>query len=175
MATPLPPLNWSDADFTLDGKHRWTLRRTWGPRRPDLGKVPANGYVLWVMLNPSLAGRWDNDPTIRRCMGFAHRWGYGGIVVMNLFSLITPHPNVLYAAKDPGPFYMTRLRLASKEAALTVAAWGAVRPLPWVLARRDEVLQTLVDPHCLGTTAGGHPRHPLYVPYAQEAVRYVAP
>lgn len=172
MATPLPPLNWSDASFTLDGKHRWSLERTWGLRDArTMGRTPVEGYVLWVMLNPSNAGRWNNDPTVRRCMGFAHRWGYGGIRVMNLFSLVTPHPNVLYASKSPGPFYMTRMRLASQEAALTVVAWGAVRPLPWVLQRRDEVLQTLVDPHCLGTTQAGHPRHPLYVPYAQQAVR----
>jgi hypothetical protein len=166
-------LNWSDASFTLDGRHRWELVRTWGKRNWELGKNPVEGYVLWVMLNPSMAGAWDNDPTIRRCMGFAQRWGYGGIKVMNLFSLVTPHPNVLYGTKgDLGPFYMTRLRLASLNAARTVVGWGALRPQERVLARRQEVMATLHEPHCLGVTQGGHPRHPLYVPYAQELVRY---
>lgn len=158
---------WRSADFTLDRLHRWSLHRTWTPYREQRREV------LFVMLNPSKAGKDEDDPTIRRCVGFAKRWQYTGVRVMNLFSLVATKPSELYAAEQPGPLYETRLRLASKEAALTVVAWGGIRPLPHVVERRNAVLALLVAPHCLGVTKAGEPRHPLYVPYTAEVMPYV--
>ena len=158
---------WRDAEFTLDKRHRWSLTRCWH------GLHEERKEALFVMLNPSRAGKLEDDPTIRRCVGFAQRWGMTGIRVMNLFSLVATDPRALYAAADPGPLYETRLLLASKEAALTVVAWGALVPQRRVLERRDAVLKLLREPMCLGTTKEGHPRHPLYVPYAADPVRFV--
>ena len=59
------------------GCYRYWLTRTWNPRRATL---------CWVLLNPSTADADRDDPTIRRCQGFARSWGYGGIVVVNLFA-----------------------------------------------------------------------------------------
>lgn len=37
------------------------------------------------MLNPSRADATDDDPTVRRCLGFASAWGYGSLLIHNLY------------------------------------------------------------------------------------------
>jgi hypothetical protein len=133
------------------------LGRVWGENPAHL--------VRWIMLNPSTADSLVDDPTIRRCMGFAKAWGYDGLVVHNLYALRATDPKALRTHPDPvGPGndgYMTALDIP------TVCAWGAHadsgRP-----GRAAEVLTLLrksgVAPMCLGRTKAGHPRHPLYLP-----------
>ncbi len=76
------------------GRYRYRLTRRWG-----------DGPLLsFIMLNPSTADAEVDDPTIRRCMGFARRDGYGGIVVGNLYAFRTTKPKALFAADNPlGP------------------------------------------------------------------------
>src|SRR5262245_19133112 len=77
------------------GLYRYWLTRTWDNslRR-----------VCWVMLNPSTADAEQDDPTIRRCVGFARSWGAGGIIVVNLFAFRASDPKALLRAADPvGP------------------------------------------------------------------------
>ena len=73
----------SGADFSECGRYRYKLWRTWDDVRP---------VVMFIMLNPSTADATADDPTIRRCIGFAHDWGYGGVRVGNLFAWRTPYP-----------------------------------------------------------------------------------
>jgi hypothetical protein len=62
------------------------------------------GPLCWVLLNPSTADDRRDDPTIRRCLGFARSLGYGGIHVVNLFAFRATCPRQLRAADDPvGP------------------------------------------------------------------------
>ena len=63
------------ADLSPCGNYRYSLRRLWDEKRPG---------VLWVMLNPSTADANADDPTVRRCMGYARSWGCGSIEVVNL-------------------------------------------------------------------------------------------
>lgn len=132
--------------------YRHRLWRTWDPGRPPLG---------WIMLNPSTADAYDDDPTIRRCIGFARRDGYGGIVVANLFDLRTAYPGALHDADDPvGPHRDPWGHLT--DCPNVVAAWGAVhRHLEWRV--RDVLDLSPRTLWCVGTTQDGHPRHPLYV------------
>ena len=82
------------ADISDCGAYRYRLTREWS----DKPLLP------FVMLNPSDANAEIDDPTIRRCMGFARAWGYGGIVVGNLYAFRTPYPETLWKAPDPyGP------------------------------------------------------------------------
>jgi hypothetical protein len=48
--------------------HRYVLRREWNQN--------VRGILNWIMLNPSTADDHFDDPTIRRCVGFAKRWGF---------------------------------------------------------------------------------------------------
>jgi hypothetical protein len=113
------------------------------------------------MLNPSTADALMDDPTIRRCMGFARRWGFSAVSVRNLFAFRATKPKDLLTALDPtgGGRGDMELRTAG-TADMTVVAWGAHVPL-----NRDHQALRMIDGmlHCLGKTKHGHPRHPLYV------------
>ena len=147
----------SDAILSDCGTYRYHLTRTW-----DARIVP----LRFIMLNPSTADAAVDDPTIRRCVGFAKRDGFGGIAVTNLYSFRATKPADLWRAADPvGPGGDDALRLtlsnARDQRVPVVAAWGAnARPdrVQWLLGQAGA--QQLV---CLGLTKGGAPRHPLYV------------
>lgn len=141
------------ATISDDGVYRYRLGRRWDDRSP----------VLFVMLNPSTADADIDDPTIRRCVGFARSWGWGGIEVVNRFALRATNPGELMTADDPvGPHNDEHVRQALRESIFTVVAWGA-HPLaadPWPLL--DDA-QAAGPVRCLGKTKVGAPRHPLYM------------
>src|SRR5688572_11312536 len=116
------------------------------------------------MLNPSTADAVRDDPTIRRCIGFARTWGYRRLVVTNIFALRATLPAALRGAADPvGPGNDRFILRAAREADRVVCAWG----VHGALGNREEevlaLLRGLAMEH-LGLTRGGHPRHPLYLP-----------
>lgn len=144
------------ATFDVTGRYRYRLWRTWDAGLPR---------VAFVMLNPSTADDRQNDPTIRRCIGFARAWGYGALVVVNLFAYRTPSVAALARARAPvGPDNDRHLCAARGRAAAVVLAWG----VHGVLHGRDRAALALLARGrkpllCLGTTRHGHPRHPLYL------------
>ena len=142
-------------------RYRYELRRIWQPK---------TGLVCWVMLNPSTADANFDDHTIRRCMGYTARWGYGGIIVVNLFALRATDPNNLYKSDDPiGPENDKYLVKANTEAALTIAAWGNQGKY---LKRDEDVMAMLTALHCLTVTKDGSPHHPLYLLNGLEPILY---
>lgn len=151
---------YADASLSPCGTYRYVLTRDWFPK--------TRGHVLWIMLNPSKADALVDDPTIRRCIGFARSWGFDGITVCNLFALRSRDPELLRAHPDPvGPANDDVLEtlLAAKGTGLAVAAWGVNGA--WM--RRDLDVIRLAkfagrDLHALRITRAGHPAHPLYLP-----------
>jgi len=115
------------------------------------------GTVLFVMLNPSTATEEVSDPTIRRCEGFAQRWGYARLEVVNLFSHRATRPKDLSRKHDARDDRV--IREAVGRADRVVAAWG----INGAGARARAVLAMLGACDCLGVTKDGHPRHPLYL------------
>lgn len=119
----------------------------------------------FVMLNPSTADETHDDPTIRRCKSFAKQWGYGCLVVRNLYAYRATDPSSLAWAEDPiGPD--NRAYLGNAIAECTVAAWGAhPAATGWWSGYPYDITSALKRRalYCLGTTASGAPRHPLYV------------
>ena len=78
-----------------------------------------------MMLNPSTADSTLDDPTIRRCIGFAKAWEYGALEVVNLFSYrATKVPDLKKAAVSNGAESDAHLQAAISGASLVVAAWG---------------------------------------------------
>lgn len=117
--------------------------------------------VMFIGLNPSTADETKDDPTIRRCVGFAKRWGYEGIWMTNLFAYRATDPAVMKAVTDPvGPENNQRLQHYYSRSSLVIAAWGAHGNH---IGRARQVMRMLHGMHCLGRTKDGHPRHPLYV------------
>lgn len=144
------------ARFDSTAMYRYTLWRTWDASLPR---------VAFVMLNPSTADHRVDDPTIRRCIGFARDWGYGSLVVVNLFAFRTPSPRQLGRAADPiGPDNDRHLWAARRRAHATIVAWGVHGAMH---GRDRHVLELLGRSRrpilCLGLTDRGHPRHPLYL------------
>lgn len=141
-----------NAVFSRCRKYRYVLRRSWQLDLPQ---------VLFVALNPSTADESTDDATVRRCVGFGRDWGFGGIVIANLFAYRSSDPAALRTAKNPvGPKNDRWLESLSGEAGITVAAWGAHGNLN---GRAEIVLPKLKNVHVLGRTQGGDPRHPLYL------------
>lgn len=141
-----------DAAMSRCGAYRYALWRTWDESRPR---------VLFVALNPSTADHRSDDPTIRRCLGFARDWGFGSLAVANLFAFRTPEPRLLRLAAAPiGPRNDRWLSRLATDAQLTIVAWGGQGDFR---GRAALVALRLHDCHCLGVTRAGAPRHPLYV------------
>ncbi|GEL93700.1 DUF1643 domain-containing protein [Cellulomonas composti] len=147
------------ATISSDGRYRYTLTRSDG-----------NGGDLatFVMLNPSTADDATDDPTIRRCVEFARRWGLDGIVVVNLYAWRATNPRELAARARGGcdivgPENDAHIVAAIREAAgPVIAAWGAQSRID---SRVEDVLALpgMQTVHHLGLTKSGAPRHPLYV------------
>jgi len=121
------------------------------------------GPALFIMLNPSTADAALDDPTIRRCMGFAKAWDCAGLVVANLYALRATDPHELWKHPDPvGEDNDMMLAALIREHETVVCAWGAnARPERVNIVRK--MFHRLSRPMCLGITKAGAPRHPLYI------------
>lgn len=144
-------------------RYRYVLEREW---RADLPGV------LFIALNPSTADGHQDDPTVRRCIGFAQSWGFGKLAIANLFALRSANPTILLCDDDPiGPENDRWLIELAGRFTLTVAAWGAHNS---VKDRAADVLEMLINVHHLGLTNAGHPKHPLYLPKTTRPTRFKA-
>jgi hypothetical protein len=118
--------------------------------------------VLFVMLNPSTADQRNDDPTIRRCIGLAARWGYGAVAVGNLFAFRTPSPRILRREAHPvGRANDRWLQQLAADSGRMIAAWGNDGAL---LGRDVQVRAMLTPLYALSLTRRGQPCHPLYIP-----------
>lgn len=148
----------TSAEFSPDCKYRYFLSRDWYP--PD-------GRIVFVMLNPSTADEFKNDPTVERCQRRAMKMGFGGLSVVNIFAWRSTDPSVLSKLEDPiGPDNDTWIKRAVSEAKLVVCAWGKGGA---ILGRGrmvlDLVRQTGAVSHALKINDDGSPAHPLYLSY----------
>ncbi len=149
-----------------------------GAYRYRLGRVRdgGSGTVVFIMLNPSTADAEVNDPTIRRCIGFAWDWGHRALTVVNLFAYRATTPKELRRATDPiGPANDQHILAAVGAADAVVVAWGVHGALH---GRGREVMRLLSQgPQltCLGVTKEGLPRHPLYMPKRARPTPYPDP
>ena len=150
----------SSAVYSPCQQYRYALTRTWDQNARR---------VVFVMLNPSKATELVNDPTVERCERRARKLGYGAMRVCNIFAWRETHPDLLKKARDPnGADNDAQLREAADWGDDILCAWGVHGAH---LGRGGEVAQLLSTYDatllCLGCTKDGHPRHPLYVSYAQ--------
>jgi hypothetical protein len=156
------------ARFSADRLHRYALWRVWDADR---------GLCNFLMLNPSTAHETADDPTVARCTRRARIWGYGGLVVTNLFAFRTTDPAGLRSAPDPvGPENDAAIVAAALSAGLVVCAWGN----HGAYRGRASAVRALLDglgvtPYHLALTRRGEPAHPLYLGYRVAPVRMTLP
>lgn len=153
----------SGATFSACRRWRYLLWRRW-----DASKPAAN----FVMLNPSTADEVKLDPTCARARGYAERWGYGALIVTNIFAFRNTSPQQMKAAADPvGPGNDAAIVRAARQSALVVCAWGNHGLF---LGRSTQILNKLkaneIALFALRLNAGGEPAHPLYLPSRLRAV-----
>lgn len=150
----------SQAAYSDCEAYRYALTRVWDAAAPR---------VNFVMLNPSTADEVRNDPTVERCERRARNLGYGAFRVTNIFAFRATDPRDMRAAPRPvGPRNDTAMREGAVWADTVIAAWGAHGEH---LGRGGEAAALLratgAALYHLGLTMAGHPRHPLYISYAQ--------
>lgn len=142
----------SNAIFTAFKQYRYLLKRVWQPDKP---------MVTFIGLNPSIADKTTDDPTIRRCVNFAKSWGYGGLFMGNLFAYVATNPSELTKALDSvGELNDNYLLTMVTKSELVIAAWGN-----WgsYLGRDKAVIKMIPNLHCLKMTKQNQPSHPLYL------------
>ena len=156
------------------GLYRYTLKRHWRGGR---------GVCVFVMLNPSKATAYQDDPTVRRCTEFARKWGFEALTVLNLFAFRATDPKEMKAAEDPiGPHNDETIVEVCTCADRVIAAWGRDGAH---LGRATAVVDLLraecgLVPEALRLTQEGFPTHPLargkhWVPYDVEPVPLYVP
>ena len=147
-------------------RYRYELTRTWNAWNPD--------KAVFIGLNPSTADEMTDDPTIRKCIGFAKRWGCGGIVMLNLFAWRSTDPDALRDVADPiGPDTDAIIEQHVRNPRVRIiAAWGAhkmAQATPLGVPRAEALLRRITDRRDVlalrVTKKSGAPEHPLYVPY----------
>jgi hypothetical protein len=141
------------ADHILKDKlYRYWLFRCWNMDKP---------IIVWIMLNPSTADHKKDDPTITRCINFSKSWGYGGMIVVNLFAFRATNPKELKKCEDPvGPDNNYYIKNIIQMCDVSVAAWGN----DGTYMNRDKEIKTMFpDLLCLKKTVSGNPYHPLYL------------
>lgn len=145
---PGHPCSWSPCK-----RYRYTLWRVWAARPEKI--------CMFIGLNPSTADEFENDPTVRRCIGFAQREGCDALVMTNIFAFRATDPDDMKAVAEPiGEENNEWLVRCSSLSTIVVAAWGVHGEYR---GRAQEVAALIPNLVCLGTTSAGHPRHPLYV------------
>lgn len=148
--------------------YRYTLWRSWG------GMFDAQAeYAMFIGLNPSTADETLDDPTIRRCIGFAKSWGYSALCMTNLFAFRATDPKVMMNDPSPiGPDNDDHLAACAAGAGVVVAAWGAGGSF---LDRDEAVISRLGHLlHYLRLTKHGYPAHPLYLPADLTPVKWTS-
>lgn len=153
------------------GRYRYALWRVWGE--------PGDPIAAFIGMNPSSADAHHDDATVQRCRGFAWRWSYAGLLMLNAWGIRGTDPEeALAEGQDPIGAdnddliarHADRGILALSESTeapigLWVAAWGN----QGARQGRGEAVAGIVAQsryvYCLGRTKSGHPRHPSRIGY----------
>ncbi len=155
----------STAIYSPCEQYRYALTRIWDS---------AGDRVLFVMLNPSTATEVQNDPTVERCERRARTLGFGAFRVCNIFAFRATDPKVMRAAPDPiGPDNDAAIAEGAAWAGRIICAWGTHGAFLQRGAAVERLLRATAQPlFHLGLSKHGHPKHPLYIGYAQQPRRW---
>ena len=161
------------AVLSADGTYRYLLARMWDDYLSGGNwweRDAVRPLMVFVMLNPSTATGLVDDPTIRKCVGFARRHQCGGILVVNLFAWRETYPkNLPMGPEAVGPHNeeFMHIALGNPLLAPAVGAWGTLGS-----KRLREQAKALIATAkcarrlwCFGKSKDGEPRHPLMLAY----------
>ncbi len=146
------------AEFSRCEKYRYRLWRIWDESKPIL---------VVIGLNPSTATEEKDDPTVRRCIGYARDHGKGGLSMLNIFAFRATNPADMKSQKDPvGPYnneaIISETTRAIEAGGEALCAWGGHGAHMGRSSAMREILDGMSNIKCLGFTKSGEPLHPLY-------------
>lgn len=148
----------SGAILSDDGVYRYQLWRIWDIEKPK---------VMFMMLNPSTADADIDDPTIKRCIGFAKSWGFGGLYVGNLFAYRSTAPKGLFDTPDPvGIDNQTHINQMVEKCDRVVVAYGNSKIVKKLLTgglSGYDPLRSVDKLSYIDLANDGTPKHPLYL------------
>lgn len=142
------------AVFSKCELYRYSLEINWDDSKP---------LCQFIGLNPSTADEMKDDPTLRRVKGFARSWGYGGVVMTNLFAYRATDPREMREANEPiGRWNDGYLLEVAGRCKRTVCAWGN----HGAFINRSYNVGRLLSAtflECFRLTKSKEPEHPLYM------------
>jgi len=149
----------SEAGISSDKKYRWWLFRCWAESLP---------LIIWIMMNPSTADHTKNDPTILKIIRYSKKWGYGAVLVLNIYAFRTSRPeNLPQVMKDAVGkandwWIRTIFRFAVRKNIPVVCAWGVKHKERGCQVRvaADEAGLRLM---CLELALNAEPKHPRFL------------
>ncbi len=144
------------AIFSKCGRYRYVLTRNFMNAKPKT--------INFLMLNPSTADHRDNDRTITRCCKYSQRWGYGRMIVTNIFAFVETKKELMKKYHAPiGDKNNWYIKEVAKMSDFILCAWGTDGDhLDRGHAVHHMLNELKLNPHCLEITKDGHPKHPLY-------------
>ena len=151
-----PPNSVVTAEFSDCERFRYSLSEVWETERP---------LVMFLMMNPSVAGPEHADPTLIKTGKYARAWGYGGQLIGNVHAYRVTDSGLLVEAEDPvGPKNDAVLLRMARRAEVVVLAFGLPPKPPRPRAATViEMLRGTVPLKYLHKTKNGTPCHPLYL------------
>lgn len=155
----------SEVAYSDCGLYRYRLFRQWSPE---------GGTVNFIMLNPSKADEFRNDPTVERCERRARQLGFGAFCVTNIFAWRDTDPKAMRQVSEPiGPLNDDVLIDRAIQSDQIITAWGAHGEHRERGPQVARMLRNAGLPlYHLGLSKFGHPRHPLYISYARSPERW---
>lgn len=153
-----------EARFSKDRRYRYTL---------EIQVEKKNNTVIqFIGLNPSTADETNDDATMRRLKRFTKDWGYGWLIMTNLFAYRTHHPEIMKSMIAPIGMYNDRwLQHTAENVDLIVCCWG--NHGVWLNRNKNvEALLMHYDLYCFATSRDGHPMHPLRLPATLTPIKF---
>jgi hypothetical protein len=147
-------------------KYRYKLWRIWDESKPS---------VMFMMCNPSTADAQIDDPTIRRCIGFAESWGFGGLYVGNLFAFRSKNPkDLLNTAHPVGEYNAQHIYQMLEKCSMIVTAWGNAK-IVYKIVKKNPNYKPLngIKAYYIDLSKDGTPKHPLYLKGDLEPKQYL--
>ncbi|HEX9640563.1 MAG TPA: DUF1643 domain-containing protein [Candidatus Krumholzibacteria bacterium] len=163
------------AIFGDNRRYRYVLRRRF---LPDSGKP----LRLCVWLNPSKADEKEDDASVRVGMGFARRWGDGGIVIINVGDLVETYSTHLPALHEDrrGPEHWPHVfdAMDGRYGAIhadVLCGWGDEGAGPIAEQTVAFIRGRNLRPVALALTKSGNPGHPLRKSYDLVPIAFETP
>jgi len=152
------------AILSKSGKYRYQLWRIWNPDKP---------LCLFIGLNPSTADSFDDDPTVKRLIYFAKKYGYGGFYIGNLYALRTSKPSVLFKSKKKiGKYndeHLLEMYIKTKH---IIIMWGSKKGIEKRVEAFFHMFKSTFLFYCFGHCKDGNPTHPLFLPKNTKLIKY---